>query len=229
MLDLKVPIIAGSSDPLKAEGKPAETAASRFLIDCAKDFSEDRRLTIVMIGAATDVATALLIDPSWADRVEIVAMAFDEWPKGGDPWNVKNDVRAWQVVLDSRAPLVVGDSRVCRRDLTITSKFAKTHFANRGKAGSYLARTFDEWLTPHAKLAWDETGNAKSWPIWDEVTVAYLLGMTRQEVRPRPRLREDRTFDHAPTDRKITWVTGGRETGDGGRNIWEDLEKKLSQ
>ena len=60
----------------------------------------------MVIGAATDVASALVTDPTWGDRVAIVAMAFDGYPKGGDPWNVKNDPIAWRILLDSRAASV---------------------------------------------------------------------------------------------------------------------------
>ena len=76
--------------------------------------SPEDRLVVLIIGAATDVASALLADPTLADRITIVAMGFDGWPGGGDPWNVKNDVKAWQVVLESRSPIVVGDAAVTK-------------------------------------------------------------------------------------------------------------------
>ena len=125
------PVVAGSSEPLGRDGKPREGPGVRFLIDAAKGHSGDDRLTVVMIGAATDVASALLIDPTWADRVQIVAMAFEGWPEGGDPWNVKNDVRAWQVVMDSRVPLVVGDAKITRKRLIQTADSAQ-RFAAKG-------------------------------------------------------------------------------------------------
>ena len=218
----KVPVIAGASGPLAKDGKPAETPAARFLIDAAKGYSVDRRLTVVMIGAATDVATALLLDPSWADRVEIVSMAFDAWPGGGDPWNVKNDVRAWQVVLASRVPLVVGDSACTRRDLTMTPALARSRFGGKGKGGDYLGEVLADWIARNPKLAEHQAGKAGAWPIWDEVAVAYLLGMTRQERKPRPSLRDDRTFDHTHPSGEITWVTSIDA-----EKLWDDLASKL--
>src|SRR5438874_103672 len=83
---------------------------------------------VEVVGAATDVASALLVEPTWAERVSIVAMGFEGWPAGGDPWNVKNDVKAWQVLLDSRAPIVVGDSTVTKRDLLMTPARARDRF-----------------------------------------------------------------------------------------------------
>src|SRR5262249_46883927 len=144
----------------------------------------------------TDVASALLTDPTWADRIEIVAMGFEGWPKGDDPWNVKNDVKAWQVLLDSSAPIVVGDSAVTRRHLTVTPSRARALLGGQGKAADYLVGQLDAWLARSGPLAESITGAKDTWPIWDEVVVAYLLGMTKTATHPRPALRDDLTFDH---------------------------------
>lgn len=216
------PIVAGSSEPLGRDGKPRDNAGVRLLLDAAKGHAADDRLTVVMIGAATDVASALLIDPTWADRVRVVAMAFDGWPDGGDPWNVKNDVRAWQVVIESRAPLVVGDAKVTRKSLVQTVESAR-RFAAQGPRGAYLVGILKAFVAREPKLVESVSGRPGAWPIWDEVVVAYLLGMTEQEDRPRPALRDDRTFDHARSRGRITWITAI----DAERS-WNDLAAKLA-
>ena len=75
---------------------------------------------MLIIGAATDVASALLVDPGIADRIRIVAMAFPS-AEGGDEYNVANDVVAWQVLLNSEVPIVIGSGDVCRADLALLS------------------------------------------------------------------------------------------------------------
>src|SRR5207244_673531 len=112
-------------------------------------------------GAATDMASALLTDPTLADRIEVIAMAYYNWPDGGDEWNVKNDPKAWQVLLESRAPLAVGDQAVCKRDLAMNSERARTLFAERGPEGRYIAGIFTDWMTKHPDLA------KSDWPVWD--------------------------------------------------------------
>ena len=215
------PIVAGSSEPLGRDGKPRDNAGVRFLLDAAKGYSADDRLTVVMIGAATDVASALLIDPSWADRVRIVAMAFDG-PEGGDPWNVKNDVRAWQVVMGSSTPLVVGDGKVTRKSLVQTVDSAQ-RFAAKGSRGAYLIGLLGAFVTGAPKMVESVSGRPGAWPIWDEVVVAYLLGMTEQDDRPRPTLRDDRTLDHARPRGRITWITAIDS-----ERLWDDLAAKLA-
>jgi inosine-uridine nucleoside N-ribohydrolase len=201
------PVFAGSSLPLESGDRPRPNAGVDFLLEQARGRSPEDRLTVLVIGAATDVASALLVDPSWADRVELVAMAFDGWPDGGDVWNVKNDVRAWQVLLRSRAPIVVGDIRVTRKSLAMTAARAHTLGLDETPAGRFLVAMLTDWLARNAPLARRVTGADQTWPIWDEVTTAHLMGLTRTEARPRPRLRDDLTFDHRASEGTVEWVT----------------------
>jgi inosine-uridine nucleoside N-ribohydrolase len=202
--------------------KPLPNPGVELLIEQAKGRTAENRLTVVVIGAATDVASALVTDPTWADRVAIVAMAFDGYPRGGDPWNVKNDPIAWRILLDSRAPIVVGDTDITRRALRMTPDRAHTLLARLPDPAKDLVARFDLWIAQNAKLAQSNTGSPIVWPIWDEVTVAYLLGMAKTETRPRPRLRDDLTFDLDNPRGTIEWVTAIDE----GR-LWNDLVAKL--
>jgi purine nucleosidase len=216
------PVISGSSLPLKSATEPRRGPGVDFLLKEARDYRSDNRLTVVMIGVATDVASAILIDPTWADRVEIVAMAFDEWKNGGDPWNVKNDLAAWRIVLNSRAPLVVGDDAVCRQDLALSPDAARARFGALGAAGAYLAANLEAAHKRSPGLAKTRDGGPPALPIWDEVVVAHLLGMTRSEQRPRPSLRDDRSFDHGRPNGTIKWIVGVD-----GEKFWADLVEKL--
>lgn len=207
--DGATPVFAGSSVPLADERTPRTNAAVRFLIEESRRFDRRRRLAVLVAGAATDVASALLIDPSLAERIEIVAMGFDAWPRGGDSWNVRNDRAAWRVLLGSSAPVVVGDAAVTRRDLAMTRVRAREMFAPHGATGEYLVGLLERWLDRDPAFTQQVTGQPDTWVIWDEVTTAYLLGMTRADLRPRPRLRDDLGFEHdRRAGRKLLWVTG---------------------
>ncbi len=215
-------VIAGSSRPLPDASKPLANPGVDFLIEQAKGRAAENRLAVVVIGAATDVASALIADPSWADRVTIVAMGFNAYPAGGDVWNVKNDPVAWRVLLDSRAPIVVGDSDLTRRVLRMTPDRAHTLLATLPEPAPALLGRFDSWIAANAKLAQSDTGSPIVWPIWDEVTTAYLLGLAKTESRPRPRLRDDLSFDLDHPRGTIEWVTAIDE----GR-LWTDLVTKI--
>jgi purine nucleosidase len=218
----KPPVIAGSSEPLKDRKTPRKNAGVDRLLTESKGFSRDQRLKVVMLGPATDVASALLIDPTLADRIDVYAMAFDGWPKGGDPFNVRNDVAAWQVVIDSLVPLTVADGEVTRKHLTLTRAEAKSLFAGLGPAGAYLVSIQTGWLDRQPRLAREITGSPDAWPVWDLGPVAALSGFAEVETRSRPRLRDDRTFDHEHPGGKIGWVKSID-----GKAVWSRLASSL--
>lgn len=219
----KPPVVAGSPGPIADRTTPRRGPGVDRLLELSRGFSRDRRLTIVMIGPATDVASALLIDPGLADRAEVVAMAFDAWPGGGDPFNVKNDVAAWQVVIDSDIPLTVADVAVTRRHLTLSRAEAKARFGHLGPPAERLLAIQARWLDRAADLVRRTTGMPDAWPVWDLGAAAVPLGFATVDRRPRPRLRDDRTFDHAHPRGTIGWVT----SIDGDR-LWADFAARLT-
>jgi purine nucleosidase len=215
-------VLNGSNKALPDASKPLANAGVDFLIDQAKGRNNDTRLTVVVLGAATDVASALMTDPTWADRITVVAMGFNSYPQGGDPWNVKNDPIAWRILLDSRVPIVVGDVEITKRVLRMTPDRVHTLLNQLPDPAPLLLNRFDAWLAQNSKLAQTETGSPIVWPIWDEVTTAYLLGMAKAVSRPRPRLRSDLTFDLDNPRGTIEWITSIDEG-----KLWPDLVAKI--
>jgi inosine-uridine nucleoside N-ribohydrolase len=214
-------VIPGSSVPLSSRS-PLRNAGVERILSESRSFTRDRRLTVLVIGAATDTASALLANPELAERIEIVAMGFKGWTEGGDEFNIQNDPLAWQVILDSGVPVTVGDGTVTKRDLAMTSARAHALLDRTGNPGRYLAGLLDDWFAKHRDVVQQVTGDAKIWPVWDEVTVAHLLGMTTAERRARPKLRTDLTFDHSATRGTVMWVTAI----DGDR-LWKDLANRI--
>jgi inosine-uridine nucleoside N-ribohydrolase len=215
------PLYEGSSLPLADDRTPREGAGVDFLIEASRPFSPANRLAVVVIGAATDAASALLKDPTIADRIRIVAMGFKNWPEGGDEYNVANDVKAWQVILRSRVPVVIGCGDVCRATLALTPARAKDLIAARGPIGAWLWEDYQAWYYRFVKpLRKDDF--TKPWIIWDLIALAYLVGMTEQHEVARPVLQDNLRFNHAETDEKITCING-LDT----KRLWADFVLKL--
>jgi inosine-uridine nucleoside N-ribohydrolase len=198
-------LFEGSSLPLENDKSPRTNAGVDFIVNSSRPYSRENRLSILVIGAATDVASAILQDPTIVDRIRIVAMGFRDWPEGGDDYNVVNDVKAWQVVLRSHVPVVIGSSQVCRATLALTPSQARDLIAAHGPIGAWLWEEYQAWYYRFVKpLRKDEF--SKPWIIWDIITLAYLDGMTEQKQVPRPELNDNIKFHHANTEESLTWI-----------------------
>src|SRR5579875_1881804 len=170
------PLFEGSSTPLSNASTPNPNAGVEFIVNASKSYSPANRLTVLTIGAATDVASALLSDRTLVDRIRVVAMAFPN-SRGGDEYNVANDVSAWQVLLDSRVPLVIGPGDVCRAYLALSFDAAKDLISKHGPVGAWLWEEYQLWYFREVKPL-RRPDYSKPWIIWDIITLAYLEGMT---------------------------------------------------
>jgi purine nucleosidase len=214
-------LFEGSSEALKNLTTPEQNAGVNFLVSSSKHFSSARRLTVLTIGAATDVASAILEDPSIVQRIRVVAMGFKNWPEGGDEFNVANDPRAWQVILNSRVPVVVGCADVCRANLSLTLDQARNLISRHGPVGAWLWSEFQAWYFRFVKpLRVDDF--SKSWVIWDIITVAYVQGWTSQRTYPRPSLTDKMQFTRASSEGTIGWITKVDTA-----KLWADFLDKL--
>lgn len=214
------PLFEGSSWPLSDTKAPRRNAGVDFLIAASKNFSKDHRLTVLTIGAATDVASAMIEDPTIVDRIRVIAMAFKSLA-GGDEYNVANDVKAWQILLDSEVPITVGSGDVCRANLALSFQQAKDLIASHGPIGAWLWSEYRSWYFRHVKpLRTDDF--TKPWIIWDTVVLASLEGMTSEQSVPRPMLNADQSFGKTQTRNSITWITGVDS-----RRMWKDFLQKL--
>jgi inosine-uridine nucleoside N-ribohydrolase len=210
------PLIEGGSLPMENAKTPRTSPAVRFLVETSRRFTRDNRLTVLMIGAATDVASAILTDPTIVDRVRVVQMGFPD-EKGGEEFNIANDVHAVQAILDSKVPLVIGPGNVCRASLSLSLDQARAMLATRGAIGAWLWEEYQAWYYRAVKpLRVDDF--SKPWVIWDDIALAHVLGMTKQHTLPRPSMRDDMTFAQVNTDQTITWITDVDE-----ERMWADF------
>jgi len=216
------PLIEGGSEPLQKSVTGKRSPAVDFLIKTSRKFSKEKRLTVLMIGAATDVASAILIEPSIVDRIRVVQMGFTN-EQGGDEFNIANDVHAVQAILNSSVPLVIGPGDVCRASLSLTFEQARKMLEKRGAIGSWL---WEEWQAWYFRVVKPLRVNdfSKSWVIWDDIALAYVLGLTTQHNSARPRMLDNMKFENVRTDREVTWITDVDED-----RLWADFLKLVDE
>ncbi len=221
-----VPVYEGSNRGLPDRATPVRSPGVDHLIRLSKEFSPERRLLVLAFGPATDIASAVLIDPAVVGRIEVVALAFDRYPEGGDGWNVLNDVAAWQVLLDAEVPVTTASGFVALDHLDLTRAEAEAMVRDLGAPGAYLACLHATWLDEFGKVFAGETGGSDRWPIWDAAVVAIVLGLTEQRELPRPALADNLSFSFpSPKSRApYRWV-GSIDR----KHLFDDLVGLLKQ
>jgi inosine-uridine nucleoside N-ribohydrolase len=216
------PLIEGGSLPLQNAKTPRPSPAVTFLIETSRRFSKNNRLTVLMIGAGTDVASAILTDPTIVERIGVIQMGFTD-EQDGNEFNVANDVHAVQAILESNVPLVVGPGKVCRASLSLNFDQAREMLAKRGAIGAWLWEEYQAWYFRVVKPL-RVNDFSKPWVIWDDITLAYVLGMTTQHTLPRPKLRDDMTFEQVKSDQTVIWITDVDE-----QRMWADFLRLMDE
>ncbi len=163
----RVPIYEGSRCYMQAAKEPVESEAARRIVELALASPMDDPLYVVGIGAITNVASAILMDPSIIERIVVV------WLGGNAPWwkdtrefNLIQDVHAARVLFDSGVPLVTMPCMGVVSHLSTTKAEIDAHLRGQGPIGDYLADTYETCSKDHY---------AYSRVIWDISTIAYLL------------------------------------------------------
>ncbi len=199
------PTFEGSSDALPNTATPQPSPAATALIDISRQFSAEHPLNVVAIGAPTDVASAILLDPSITHRIRVIQMGFVN-EQGNDEYNILNDPHAEQVLLKADVPLVIGPASTCRANLTMSYEHARSLLADRGSIGAWLWSDFQTWYYRVVKPL-RVNDFSKPWIIWDEITTAYLLGFTEQHTAPAPVMSDAVAFTGSNPNHTVTWIT----------------------
>lgn len=166
----EVPAFRGAEGYLENEATPRQSDAARDLCRRAMAHSPENPLYAVAIGAITNVASALLLQPEIADRMVIVWLGGHgiHWIDNHE-FNCFQDVAAARVVMGSGAPLVI---LPC---MGVVSAFTAT-----GPELEYWLRdrnTLCDYLCDHTIEAAEEYAKGKPWSrvIWDVTAIGWLL------------------------------------------------------
>ncbi len=128
-----------------------------------------------------------------------------------------------QLILASPVPLVVGAGDVCRQNLALSLKEAVAMLKDRGPIGKWLWTEFQGWYYRFIKpLRQDDF--SRPWIIWDNITLAYLMGMASSVTHPRPQLMDDLSFQMSETGQTVSWITDVDED-----RMWADFLGKLDR
>lgn len=168
--DLNIKTFKGSNCYLNNEKEAVISDAANEIVRLALEHTSDYPLYIVAIGAITNVASAILINPLICERIVIVWLGGNavHWDHTQE-FNMQQDIAAARVVFGSGAPLV---QLPCMGVVNTfaTSEFELRHWlVGKNKLATYLAE--------NAISAAEKYAKGKPWTriIWDVTAVAWLI------------------------------------------------------
>lgn len=177
----------GSDQYLPNETTPVSSAAAEHLAELAMNYSEEKPLYIVAIGAITNVASALLLRPEIADRIVVV------WLGGNSrefhdtmEFNLYQDIAAGRVVFGSGAPVVQLPCMGVVSGFAVPYVELEYHLKGKNELCDFLVGRVKN------EISMFNTGIAASRVLWDVTVVAWLLNddnrfmLSRRASRPVP-------------------------------------------
>ncbi len=181
------PVLKGAGSALKNRETPADSPAARFIISEALSNPEEY-LHVICIGAITNLASAILLEPSIKKRIKVLWLAGKAWPEGGLFFNNRNDMLAAQIVFSSELNLTLVPACGTANKLKI-SLLDKRNIKGKGDIGNYL------W-----KIFMRRFGIPKA--LYDVAAIAVLKSpdMCNWIKSPRPALMNNGEYNHASTN-----------------------------
>lgn len=195
-------VYAGSTDYLKDAITPQESDVAKDLVERAMSSKEP--LYVMAIGAITNVASAILLEPQIIERIVIVWLGGHalHWSHTKE-FNMMQDLHASQLILNCGVPLVLIPCWGVASHLILSVSELEAFAKNSGEMGDYLVKTIASARHEHAKhRAWSRI-------IWDISASAYLVNTdwVPTELRPSPILTKDLTWSFDNTRHFIRYAT----------------------
>lgn len=171
----------GSDRYLPSETEPVVSPAAQDLANRAMDYSSDNPLYVVAVGAITNIASALLLNPQIKERIVVVWLGghSQEWPDTVE-FNMAQDIAAARVVFGCGVPLVQLPCRGVVSAFSLSAPELDYWMAGKNELCDYLVRRTKDYAVLREMLpTWKK-------PIWDVTAVAWLISDEFMEDRYEP-------------------------------------------
>ena len=155
MVDEKTPVISPAADDLSRR---------------ALQYTPDNPLYVVAIGAITNIASAILLEPTVAENTIVIWLGgHARHYHDTDEFNMSGDIAAARVVMNSGVPFIQFPCQGVVSEFSISGPELEYWLLNKNPLADYLAQNT---INAANRYACD-----KPWTrvIWDVTAVAWLL------------------------------------------------------
>lgn len=173
-----IPLLLGSNVPFKKETVPASSPASHFIIEKAHAMALGEKLHITILGPCTNVAAAILQDPSIVPKISVHYIGFwhDTAKNSYDKveFNTGNDPIATNILLNTKGLDFNVMTATTSQHLVFKKTDVDAYLRGKGGISDYLVdrwETYERWWTK-------EDPEKKSWIMWDVAIIEALVDPT---------------------------------------------------
>ena len=186
----------GSTDYF-GNGYQDSTDAVKKIIEIAL---KNEKTYIIAIGAITNIAIAILKEPSIINKIEVIWLGGHSLlSKNNNEFNFKQDIKAVKSVFSSQVKLTIIPCKNVASNLTTSIYELEHYLKGKNELCNYLCKRFSN----------DGIHEIKTRRvIWDISAIAYLLHPDWFEAKQIdcPMIQEDSAYKLEPNLRKITMI-----------------------
>lgn len=214
-----IPVFMGADKPMTDSRTPVNSDAVRYIIERSKAAGESE-LVVLGIGAATNLASAVLLDPGIRDRVTFAWLGGVDWPGGlGGERNMIHDLAAARVLFSAGVKLLYVP---CGNNAMFQTK----HHSARALRGVSPLGDYLHLLMMTNSRSMEEPF---SFPALAAVAALAHPEMVNWLDSPAPSLDQRGNFDFSETSGQIQVATGIDENVYGGPvPLWEEFYGKVA-
>lgn len=212
-------VYKGSTAYLADENTPFVSPAAQRIVQIAMSMPDDKPLYVVAIGAITNVASAIIMQPEIIKKIVVVWLGGHslEWHDTAE-FNMMQDIAAARVILSSSVPVVLLPCMGVVSHLATTEPELRHWLLGKNALATYLAQnTIDEANSYACGKPWSRV-------IWDISAIAWFMGddftLSRFEHSPVPSY--DNYYTSSKTRHLIRYVYGVNRDA-----IFEDMFRRL--
>ncbi|MCL2772858.1 MAG: nucleoside hydrolase, partial [Oscillospiraceae bacterium] len=163
-------VYKGSENYLKDEKTPEISPAAEHLVKLAEKYSADSPLYVASIGAITNIASAILLNPKITDNIVIIWLGGNSlhWHDMHE-FNLSQDIAAARIIFGCGVPLVQLPCMGVVSAFTFSEADLRQWLLGKNKICDYLARNTIEEASSYA------SGRPWTRVIWDVTAIAWLV------------------------------------------------------
>ena len=170
----EIPHPMGSNIPMVSQERPQPSAAASFIIQKAHQSTTGEKLTVVTLGPNTNVASAILMDPTIVPKLKCIYLGLwynledQTWSKR--EFNTDNDPNALNLLLNTQNLEIEVMTATTSKSLVFEKNKVDEEFKAKGGVFDYLVDLWDSY-----DRFWQKTDpEKKQWTMWDVALIEAL-------------------------------------------------------